>query len=78
MIIRELKVLGRELPIGKKTKEGWQHRGFGKKLLDEAECICLEEFDKKNIFVLSGVGVKGYYRKHNFIDNGVYLCKKIK
>jgi len=78
MIIRELKVLGRELPIGKKTKEGWQHRGFGEKLLDEAECICLEEFDKKNKFVLSGIGVKGYYRKHNFIDNGVYLCKKIK
>jgi len=77
MIIRELKVLGRELSIGKKTKKGWQHRGFGKELIGEAECICLEEFDKKHLFVLSGVGVKEYYRKHGFMDDGVYLCKQL-
>ena len=77
MIIRELKVLGRELSIGKKVKKVWQHKGFGKELVDEAECICLEEFDKKHLFVLSGVGVKEYYRKHGFIDDGVYLCKQL-
>ena len=78
MIIRELKVLGRELSIGKKTKKGWQHRGFGKELIGEAECICLEEFDKKHLFVLSGVGVKEYYRKNGYMDDGVYLCKQLK
>ena len=75
MIIRELKILGRELSIGKKTKKDLQHRGFGKKLLNEAEIICFEDFNKKYLYVLSGIGVKDYYRKHGFIDNGVFLYK---
>ena len=45
------------------------------KLIDEAERICSEEFDKKLLFVLSGIGVKEYYRKLGFIDDGVYLSK---
>jgi elongator complex protein 3 len=77
MIIRELRVVGRELPIGKKSKKGMQHKGFGKELLDEAERICSEEYDKKHIFVLSGVGVKEYYRNLGFKNNDVYLYKKI-
>jgi elongator complex protein 3 len=75
MIIRELKVVGRELSIGKKEKEALQHKGYGKELIREAERICFEEYDKKNLFVLSGVGVKDYYRKLKFKDNGVYLEK---
>jgi elongator complex protein 3 len=78
MIIRELKVLGRELPIGDRTAGGWQHRGFGIELLNEAERICLENYDKKHLFVLSGIGVKDYYRKYGFNDEGVYLKKIIK
>ena len=77
MIIRELKVVGRELPIGKKMEKGLQHKGFGKELIEEAERICLEEFDKKYLFVLSGIGVKEYYRSLSFKDDGVYLCKKL-
>ena len=77
MIIRELKVVGRELSLGKRTKEALQHKGFGKDLMNEAERICKEDFDKKHLFVLSGVGVKEYYRKLGFNDNGVYLCKTI-
>jgi elongator complex protein 3 len=76
-IIRELKIVGRELSLGKRTKNGLQHKGFGKELIDEAERITIEVFDKKNLFVLSGVGVKEYYRRLNFIDNGVYLSKTI-
>jgi elongator complex protein 3 len=78
MVIRELKVLGREVAIGQRTKNGLQHRGYGKELLDEAERICLEEFDKKHLFVLSGVGVKEYYRKHGFKDDGVYLSRLLR
>ena len=77
MIIRELKIVGRELPIGERANEGLQHKGFGKELIDEAERICLEMFDKKHLFVLSGVGVKEYYRKLGFKDDGVYLSKTI-
>ncbi len=78
MIIRELKVLGRELSIGTRKKEAFQHRGYGKELIEEAERICSEEFDKKRLFVLSGVGVKEYYRKLGYSDKGFYLSKSLK
>ena len=77
MIIRELKVVGRELSIGKKSKKGIQHKGYGKELIYEAEKICREEYDKKRLFVLSGVGVKEYYRNLDFKDKGVYLLKTL-
>jgi elongator complex protein 3 len=78
MIIRELRVVGREIPVGIKQSEGWQHKGFGSLLLEEAMHVCVEEFDKHWLFVLSGIGVKQYYRKyHDFIDDGVYLKKSI-
>ena len=78
MIIRELKIVGRELPIGGKSSSAMQHKGYGKDLMKEVERICLEEYNKKELFVLSGVGVKEYYRKLGFKDNGVYLSKTLK
>jgi len=75
MIIRELKVVGRELSIGERRNNVLQHKGFGKELINEAERICLEVFDKKHLFVLSGVSVKKYYKKLGFKDDGVYLSK---
>lgn len=77
MIIRELKVLGREASLGSRSPEAYQHRGYGKKLLYEAERICMEQYGKKRLFVLSGVGVKPYYRKLGFSDDGVYLSKRV-
>jgi elongator complex protein 3 len=77
MVIRELKVLGREIPLGVRSEKGLQHRGFGKELLSEAERICFEQYQKKYLFVLSGVGVKNYYRNLGFQDNGLYLFKKL-
>jgi elongator complex protein 3 len=77
MIIRELKVVGQELSLGEKSKKSLQHKGYGKELLEEAEKICIEEFDKKHLFVLSGVGVKQYYRKLGFKDEGFYLLKTL-
>ncbi len=77
MVIRELKVVGRELALGTRSKEHIQHQGYGKELIEEAEYICREEFDKKDLFVLSGIGVKEYYRRLGFEDSGVYLCKKL-
>jgi elongator complex protein 3 len=78
MVIRELKVVGRELNIGMRKKSEIQHSGFGRELVAEAERICVEDFDKHNLFVLSGVGVKNYYRNLGFKDNNVYLEKNLK
>ena len=45
--------------------------------MKEAERICYEDFDKKYLFVLSGVGVKNYYRNLGFKDKDIYLYKKL-
>lgn len=78
MIIRELKVVGQEISIGRSGTDGVQHQGFGKQLVKEAERVCVEEFDNHHLFVLSGIGVKEYYRKYlGFTDDGIYLHKKV-
>jgi len=78
MMIRELKVVGKEIKIGNKSEKGIQHKGFGTQLLNEAVRISKEKFDCRELYVLSGVGVKEYYRKyHDFKDHGIYLYKKL-
>ena len=78
MIIRELKVLGKEMPLGENEQSAWQHQGFGKQLVLEAEKISAEDYDAQSIVVLSGVGVKPYYRKYlGFKDKGIYLEKNL-
>ncbi|MBU2590169.1 MAG: tRNA uridine(34) 5-carboxymethylaminomethyl modification radical SAM/GNAT enzyme Elp3 [Nanoarchaeota archaeon] len=54
-----------------------QHRGFGKQLMKEAERIAKEEFNASKILVLSGIGVKEYFRKLGYSDVGVYLEKEL-
>lgn len=75
-IIRELHIYGPELPVGK-TGFSWQHRGWGSKLLREAERIAVEEYDAKKIIVLSGVGVREYYRKRGYrrVAGSPYMYK---
>jgi len=51
------------MPIRSKSKRSPQHIGLGKKLILEAERITQEEFNLKKIAVISGVGVREYYRK---------------
>ncbi len=74
-LIRELHVYGSSVKIGEKGK-GIQHRGFGKKLLKKAEEICKKNNIKK-IIVISGVGVREYYRKLGYKKEGVYMVKKL-
>ena len=74
-LIRELHVYGSAVMIGKKKESAWQHKGFGKKLLKEAEKIAKEEFGMKKMVVISGIGVRGYYRKFGYKLDGVYVSK---
>jgi len=74
--IRELHTYGQLLDIGSKNKKASQHKGMGKKLMFESEKIV-----KKNgigkLAVISGVGVRGYYRKLGYkLENG-YMTKKL-
>ncbi len=64
-IVRELHIYGPMVQLGKKPHPlfEWQHRGWGRRLLAEAERIALEEYGCRKILVLSGIGVREYYRR---------------
>ena len=74
-LIRELHVYGKAVPLGEREAEAFQHRGFGERLLKEAEEIAKEKFDK--IAVISGVGVREYYRKFGYRKQFEYMIKKL-
>ncbi len=75
-LIRELHVYGKTIPVGIKGYKGFQHKGWGKKLMKKAE-----EITKKNgcrkIVVISGVGVREYYKKLGYYQDGPYMSKKL-
>ncbi len=73
--IRELKVFGRMAKIGK-DGEDWQHRGFGKELVAEAERIACAS-GRKSIRITSGVGVRGYYRTLGYELSRPYMVKRL-
>jgi len=75
--IRELHVYGKTLRIGEKDKESFQHRGLGKKLMKEAEKI-IKNLGIRKLFVISGVGVREYYRKLGYKLEKEYMAKYIK
>jgi elongator complex protein 3 len=75
-IIREIQTFGEMVPIGIK-KIAPQHRGLGKKLVKEAEKISKGEFGLKKISVISGVGVRDYWRKLGYRLKGTYMIKKL-
>lgn len=75
--IRELHIYGDMLPIGMNEETSPQHKGLGKRLLEEAERISKEEWDKNKILVISGVGVRNYYRKLGYELDGPYMSKPI-
>ncbi|NYZ79665.1 tRNA uridine(34) 5-carboxymethylaminomethyl modification radical SAM/GNAT enzyme Elp3 [Candidatus Micrarchaeota archaeon] len=76
--IRELHVYGQSLEIGRTPSVESQHRGYGKRLLEEAERVARDEFGMKKLLVISGVGVRDYYRKLGYKSDGVYVGKPLK
>jgi elongator complex protein 3 len=74
-LIRELHIYGELVPLGKRKRV--QHAGLGKKLLKEAEKIARNNGYNK-IAVISGVGVRDYYRKFGYRLKDTYMVKIIK
>ena len=76
-VVRQLQIFGEMVPVGTDPWEGaWQHRGLGAWLLREAEEISRGEGFRK-VVVLSGLGVKNYYRKFGFEKEGPYMSKRL-
>lgn len=77
-LIRELHVFGPEVAISQRDPAAAQHRGLGKALLREAERIAGEEFQKKWMVVLSGVGAREYYRtEFGYSSERDYMVKRL-
>jgi len=75
-IVREMHTYGSHVPVNSPSTE-FQHKGYGKKLLAEAEKISDEEFDKMKIVVIAGTGVKEYFIKQGFYHDGPYVSKNL-
>jgi len=73
-IVRELHVYGTSAGIGKSGDV--QHKGWGKKLMAQAENIC-KEHNKNKIIVISGIGVREYYYKLGYTLEGPYVVKSL-
>jgi len=81
-LIRELHVYGTVVNVNRnkdneyQTMNATQHKGFGKMLMKKAEDIA-REHDMKSIAVISGVGVRGYYRKLGYTLDKTYMKKDL-
>lgn len=73
-LIRELHVYGKQIKLG--SKGSVQHTGLGKLLLEKAEDIAREN-DAKKIAVISGIGVREYYKKLGYKLDGEYMIKNL-
>ncbi len=72
-IIREIHTYGQQITIkdGEILETSPQHKGLGKKLVKKAEKIS----PKKKISVISGVGARGYWKKHGYNLKDTYMIK---
>ena len=79
-IVRELHVYGQMIPVYHEDNDDelshTQHLGLGKKLMAEAESIAKQAGYNK-IAVISGIGVRNYYRKLGYRLQDTYLVKTL-
>lgn len=82
-LIRELHVYGAAAALGEKEKgtkmhanKAVQHKGIGRRLLKKAEMIAAKH-KKDKIVIISGIGVREYYKKLGYKKEGPYMVKDI-
>jgi ELP3 family radical SAM enzyme/protein acetyltransferase len=75
--IRELHIYGKVNRVDDNSGSDVQHRGFGKKLVAKAEEIAISHGFAK-MAIISGVGVRQYYRKFGYTLEGAYMTKTFK
>ena len=76
-LVRELHVYGKMTPVDQDQEiSQTQHLGLGKKLMAEAEKITKEN-NLNKIAVISGIGVRNYYKKLGYKLENTYMTKKI-
>lgn len=77
-MVRELHVYGQVLPLHKHYPWSYQHRGFGRMLMEEAERIARDEFNASKLLVISAVGTREYYKRLGYVKEGPYMGKELR
>jgi elongator complex protein 3 len=76
-VIRELRVYGKVVDVGRRRDEAWQHRGLGVDLMRRMEKSASEEFDAGRLLVTSAVGTRNYYRRLGYECEGPYMRRTL-
>ena len=74
--IRELHIYGPMVPIGTR-KDGWQHQGYGARLVAAAEEIA-KSAGYTSLEVTSGLGARPYYKRLGYALSSPYMTKSLK
>lgn len=77
-VVRELKVLGVEVPIDAAASgdRQFQHRGLGRALLGAAEVRARDE-GYRSLVVMSAVGTREYYRRLGYERTGPWMSRSL-
>lgn len=76
-IIRELHTYGTALNINQYNQNASQHKGYGRLLMQTAEEIAKREGYEK-MAVISGIGVREYYKTLGYAEQDTYMVKSLK
>ncbi len=77
-LVRELHVYGPMALLRSHSSDAWwQHQGYGAQLLGEAEKRAAEAHDASKMVIISGIGVREYYRRHGYRKEGPYVTKSL-
>ena len=75
-LIRELHVYSTLSNVGERNEYSTQHKGYGRRLIEKAEEIAKENGFNK-MAIISGTGVRNYYRKFNYKLEETFMIKDI-
>jgi len=78
-LIREVHTYGQHLNLGSQSTVSPQHRGLGKKLIEEAEIIIKREYHSqiRKIAIIAGIGTREYYQHLGYQLEGTYMVKNL-
>ncbi|EJW03194.1 ELP3 family histone acetyltransferase [Edhazardia aedis USNM 41457] len=76
-VIRELHVYGTSVLVNRNDTTNFQHKGYGKMLIEEAERIAKYDHKSTKIAIISGIGTRDYYRKFGYSLEGPYMVKSL-
>jgi len=73
-LVRDLHVYGELVGLGERKEHSWQHRGYGARLLINAEEIAVD-WGYRKIAMMSGLGVREYYERLGYTREGPFMVK---